>query len=125
MNKFPDIYYDNYNIRLIEEYDATKCVIFYQENKHHLSPYETILPEHFQLDYWQHRIKQNKIDFEKDRSCCLGIFEKNDLIGMINFSNIIRGPFQSCFLGYKIAVTHQGKGIMKNSLKLGSVRNSV
>ena len=35
------------------------------------------------------------------------------------FSNIIRGPLQSCFLGYALAERRQGAGLMTEAVRLG------
>jgi [ribosomal protein S5]-alanine N-acetyltransferase len=39
------------------------------------------------------------------------------VIGDISFSEIIRGPFQSCFLGYKIDGEFNGKGSATEMIK--------
>jgi ribosomal-protein-alanine N-acetyltransferase len=31
------------------------------------------------------------------------------MVGVCNFSNIVRGVFQACHLGYAISLAHQGK----------------
>ncbi|MFN4174533.1 MAG: GNAT family N-acetyltransferase, partial [Parachlamydiaceae bacterium] len=48
------------------------------------------------------------------------LFRKDDpgmLIGMINFTQIFRGGFQACYLGYKIDKDFEGKGYMTKALK--------
>ncbi|MFN7038281.1 MAG: GNAT family N-acetyltransferase [Alphaproteobacteria bacterium] len=117
LNNYPNLKFSNYNIRLLEENDANECVRFYKHNQTYLAPYETITNEHFNINYWKNKIIKNRTDFEAGLSCYLGVFEEEKLIGMINFSNIIRGVFQSCFLGYKIDQNYQGLGIMKNAVK--------
>jgi [ribosomal protein S5]-alanine N-acetyltransferase len=39
-----------------------------------------------------------------------------EVIGKITLSNVVRGPFQSCHLGYGIAAAHQGRGLMHEAL---------
>ncbi len=41
----------------------------------------------------------------------------NKIIGSITFSNIIRGVFQSCFLGYKLHKDYIRNGFMEEALK--------
>lgn len=36
--------------------------------------------------------------------------------GVITFTNIVRGPFQSCFLGYRLAASAEGRGLMTEAL---------
>ncbi len=42
-----------------------------------------------------------------------------EVIGVCNFTNIVRGSFQACNLGYSVAEKHQGKGLMREILKAG------
>lgn len=39
------------------------------------------------------------------------------IIGFCNFTQIFHGPFQACYLGYKIDLEYQGKGFMFEALK--------
>jgi ribosomal-protein-alanine N-acetyltransferase len=41
------------------------------------------------------------------------------VLGIVAFSNIVRGPLHSCFLGYALAERQQGKGLMTEALRLG------
>jgi len=44
--------------------------------------------------------------------------QTTDLVGIINITVIVRGVFQSAYLGYYSFVPHQGKGYMKQGLTL-------
>ena len=48
----------------------------------------------------------------------LAVTDDADLIGCINLNEIIRGSFQSAFLGYYGFVPFTGKGLMKLAMKL-------
>jgi ribosomal-protein-alanine N-acetyltransferase len=39
------------------------------------------------------------------------------VIGTCNYTNVVRGPFQACHLGYQIALAEQGKGLMQEALR--------
>lgn len=39
------------------------------------------------------------------------------VIGRINYTQIARGPFQSCMLGYAIDHAHEGRGLMREALE--------
>jgi ribosomal-protein-alanine N-acetyltransferase len=43
--------------------------------------------------------------------------EQAPLLGRINFTQIFRGPFQSCVLGYQLDASAQGKGLMFEALR--------
>lgn len=42
----------------------------------------------------------------------------SELIGMVNISEIVRGGFQSAYLGYCTFVPHHGQGLMREGLAL-------
>jgi ribosomal-protein-alanine N-acetyltransferase len=44
--------------------------------------------------------------------------ESGDLVGVINVSEIVRGPFRSAYLGYYAFVPHAGRGYMTEALTL-------
>jgi ribosomal-protein-alanine N-acetyltransferase len=93
---------------------------FVNKNKSHLLPWEPLQSnEYYTVNHWQEKIKEIHQDFLGDKSCCLNLYSKYDekLIGMVNFSNFVRGAFHSCFLGFKIAADMQNKGLMTESLK--------
>jgi ribosomal-protein-alanine N-acetyltransferase len=39
------------------------------------------------------------------------------IVGTCNYTNIVRGPFLACHLGYQIASLHQGRGLMSEALR--------
>ena len=43
--------------------------------------------------------------------------ESGPVIGTCNYTNIARGPFFACHLGYQIARTHEGQGLMAEALR--------
>jgi len=49
----------------------------------------------------------------------LFLFDRDDpgeIIGSVTFSNIVRGAFQSCYLGYRLDETRVGTGLMREAL---------
>ena len=43
--------------------------------------------------------------------------ETGEVIGTCNYTNIVRGPFLACHLGYQIARSHEGRGLMAEALR--------
>ena len=39
------------------------------------------------------------------------------ILGTCNYTNIVRGPFQACHLGYQIARADEGHGLMSEALR--------
>jgi ribosomal-protein-alanine N-acetyltransferase len=44
------------------------------------------------------------------------LVDNEKVIGIINYDQVIKGPFQACCLGYSIDGEYQGKGLMKEAL---------
>ena len=58
-------------------------------------------------------------DYEKKRSMRLYMFEigaSDNPIGDIALSEIVRGPFQACFMGYRIDACYEGRGYVSESI---------
>lgn len=92
---------------------------YFHENQHHLSQWEPIRPEGFYCsEMISQRLYQAQRDAEKGLAYQFGIVNGagTEMLGACNFSNIARGPFQACHLGYSIAACHEGKGIMTQAL---------
>ncbi|MGL5806895.1 MAG: GNAT family N-acetyltransferase [Xenococcaceae cyanobacterium] len=68
-------------------------------------------------------MKVSQAEFSGDRSCNLFIFDNRTntttVLGFINFFAFIRGAFHACILGYGLAESMQGRGLMTESLHLG------
>lgn len=82
------------------------------------SPWESSTTES-KLDYKNH-IKRWVVEFEEGRSIRFLLISKevsNEVIGICNFTQIFRGPFQACYLGYNIRASHEGKGLMSEALE--------
>ncbi len=88
---------------------------FENRNKNHLARWETIASQSNQrrLESWiQECVEGNSARF------FIRIKENPDtIIGLCNFTQIFRGAFQACYLGYKIDEEYEGKGIMFEALR--------
>lgn len=65
------------------------------------------------------RIEYLNKEEEEGRSVKFAVFKKEDtskIIGTVVLSNIVRGPFLSCFLGYRIDGEENGKGYATESI---------
>jgi ribosomal-protein-alanine N-acetyltransferase len=64
---------------------------------------------------------------EEKSSVSLFLFLRNsphgdkecEIIGQCNFSQIIRGAFHACYLGYRLDAAHEGKGLMSEAARKG------
>lgn len=100
---------------------APRMLAFASENREHLARWQPPEPPNlFTEEFWRDFLSSSHKEFVEGRGMRLVIFLKSDpsgrVIGECNFSNIVRGPFQACFLGYKIDHREEGKGYMKEAL---------
>src|SRR5205085_6419405 len=73
----------------------------------------------FTLDYQSNILRNLERDSDEGRSVKFFIFKKNDLqtiTGDVSISNIVRGIFLSCHLGYMLDENENGKGYMNEAL---------
>ncbi len=105
-----------------ESDDAGALARFYESNRAHLKPWEPSRPDAFYTEaYWTERICLGQTDFMEERAAAF-IFGARDasadeIIGVINLTQITRGPLNACMLGYAISHTAQGQGYMTEALR--------
>lgn len=107
-------------IRFLEVDEANLALQYFQRNKKHLErTMPQFSPDFFELPFWVKRLEKNFQEFSSDSSCRLFILSKqtNLVIGTINFTDISRGVYQGCFLGYGIDEDYEGQGVMSECLK--------
>lgn len=97
--------------------DEARLAAFEKRNQEHWVPWESTLPVPFtpiqRLEKWEK-------EHMEGQSIRFFIFKKeqlNSIIGICNFTQIFRGPFQACYLGYKIDYECEGKNLMYEALQ--------
>lgn len=93
---------------------------FYLDNKQFLEPFEPKRPQNFYTtDFHSSNLHCEYNAFLKLSYFRYWLFLKEDSdepIGSVCFSNILRGAFHKCMLGYKLAEKHCQKGYMLEAL---------
>ncbi len=74
------------------------------------------------MEFWTTVLAEWREAFATDRAYRFGIFARDTgadgpLLGTCNFSDIVRGLFQACYLGYALGERHQGQGYMTEALR--------
>ena len=93
---------------------------FRRENKNHLEKWEPLRkPSFFTESFWQAQLRTQLRDFREGVSANFSILDKDEMfiVGVCNYTNIVRGTFQSCQLGYAIAKQCEGQGLMEEALR--------
>jgi ribosomal-protein-alanine N-acetyltransferase len=114
-------YYHNCSFNSSQLTDVGALGGFYARNKEHLASWETPQSSNH---IWEDQITLWTKEQAQGNSVRFLIFAKEQpeiLIGMCNFTQICRGPFLACYLGYKIDYASEGMGMMREALE-GAIR---
>lgn len=72
-------------------------------------------PGHNSVASWAKRLADRETEFQKGESVhFIGTdADESHVIGSCSLSNIVRGVFQACHMGYSVAERYEGQGFMK------------
>jgi ribosomal-protein-alanine N-acetyltransferase len=109
-------------LRLLEPGEAGLMTRYVNENREHLKPWEPSRVEgYYAAEFWQLELERRQNDFLMGEAVRLVIFFKDSpdgpVVGVCNFTEIMRGAFWTCFLGYSVHHAYQGLGIMREALE--------
>lgn len=77
-------------------------------------------PAFFTESFWQERLGIAVEEFDVGRSARFVLQqgpERGPILGTCNYTNIVRGPFLACHLGYQVARGEEGRGLMAEALR--------
>lgn len=96
---------------------ARALQMYLLQNRAFLQPWEPSRDDaFFELDAITERLHAMADKTASGEALHLLIFSQDQIIGACNFSNIVRGAFQACHLGYALAESAQGQGLMHEAL---------
>ncbi len=120
MSDPPQILTDRLRLALPDADAAAPLLDYFAANRAHLEPWSPPAPADFYtLEFWQRRCQFARQELAAGRSLRLVLYPRDDdrrIIGTVNYSEIVRGGFQACFLGYGLAASEVGKGLMSEAL---------
>lgn len=100
---------------------AAAMLDFVTRNRTHLQPWNPPEPEGmYGLPHWQGAVEKSAAAFAAGSAVRFWIspYDQPDtIIGSIGFSQIARGPFCACVMGYQIDRESEGKGLMSEALR--------
>jgi ribosomal-protein-alanine N-acetyltransferase len=120
--KLPRIETERLLVTIPEAEAAPRMLAYIEENREHFAPWAPPVPEDFYTEkFWREYLHTSRRQFEQDLSMRLVFFLRDDagggaVVGDCNFTNFVRGPFQACYLGYKISKRVEGRGLMYEAL---------
>jgi ribosomal-protein-alanine N-acetyltransferase len=99
--------------------DAQAVAAYRVRNRAHLAPWEPKREEeYYSVEKTAEALAKAYEAFLAGTGYSFAIMLRDscDLIGLCSFSNIVRGVFQACHLGYSLDAAHEGKGYMQEAL---------
>ncbi len=102
-----------------------RTVDFFARNREHFSRWDPPAPPDFYtVEYWERNLARAREEFVNDRGVRFDLFDatlgsESPLIGRMAFSQIARGPFQACVLGYQVDAAYEGRGLVREALVEG------
>ncbi|MEN8079037.1 GNAT family protein [Clostridioides difficile] len=118
-NNIVEIVGKNVVIRNFTPDDAQELLEYYLRNKEHLKEFEPLRDASFYTYETQKEILlESYRQLMNGVGSDLGIYIDGKLIGKAKISNIVYGVFKSGILGYSIDKEYEGKGYMKESIRL-------
>jgi len=108
-------------LQLVEQHvDLAEAISVYRlRNVAHLAASSPLRPDAYHaVDAWRERLASQVAPLATRATLGFALQVRSDarVIGHIDFSQIARGAFQSCFLGYGIDQDFQGQGLMSEAL---------
>ena len=110
-------------LRTVGKSCAAKALDFFNRNKDFLEKWEPLRePDFYTLRYQKRLLAAERSCMKEESLLKLWLFSRENpeaIIGSLSFSGIMRGAFQSCFVGYRMDQGEINKGYMTEALRAG------
>jgi [ribosomal protein S5]-alanine N-acetyltransferase len=103
-----------------EPEDAEEMLAYHERNRLDFQPWTPKRDEHFYtLAGTQARLASmtEKMQDQQALHLLLRLPDSKRIVGECGFTNIVRGPFQACHLGFSLCWEFQGQGFMEEGLR--------
>lgn len=108
-------------LKPLDETWAGAVLDYFQRNQAFLSEWEIARnPQFYTLDVQKQLLIDDSISMDRGQLFKVWLFRADEperIIGSVALSNIVRGAFQSCHLGYRLDQAEQGKGYMTEAVR--------
>ena len=121
--RWPELETARLSVRLARPGMESAMARFLEENfPGHLDRWSPpAAPAYFTAAFWRERLAIALEEYLAGRAARFVLQPRGPadgpIVGTCNYTNIVRGPFQACHLGYQIARDHEGRGLMCEALR--------
>lgn len=104
---------------------GAQVLAYNQENREHLAPCEPPwTPRALDVRAIAEALQRDTVLAADGRAYRFLIFDRSQglggkVIGRLNFTDVVRGAFQACYMGYSLAHDMQGRGYMTEAARAG------
>lgn len=109
-------------LHVLDESHAQAVIAYYRENAAHLTPWEPKrAPDFYSETTWRWQGRTSQLDFARGTSLRLLAFDKATakIAATSNYTQIQRGPFEACTLGFSVGAAYEGTGLMFEVIEAG------
>ncbi|TYK52346.1 GNAT family N-acetyltransferase [Actinomadura decatromicini] len=105
-------------LRVVQMADAEALAALYAENRDYLRPWEPVRDDaYFTVDGQRDNLQRLVEAYATGEMWPGVILLEGEIAGRITLNNVLRGPLQSCFLGYWVARAHAGRGVATEAVR--------
>ncbi|WP_242905401.1 GNAT family N-acetyltransferase [Actinomadura terrae] len=105
-------------LRLAVDADAEALAVLCLENREYLRPWEPERAEsYFTVEGQRANLRALLDAYDAGEMWPAVILVDGEVVGRITLNNILRGPLQSCFVGYWVARAHAGRGVATEAVR--------
>ncbi|MCC3371769.1 GNAT family N-acetyltransferase [Cohnella sp. REN36] len=108
-------------LRTIDETEAGALLDYMLRNRGFLKEWEPDRPsEYYTLEHQAHLLRHDQMTMATGQLFRVWMYPLSDperIIGSVSLSNIVRGAFLSCHLGYRLDAEFESRGYMTEGLK--------
>lgn len=108
-------------VKILESTDAEAMLDLERRNRAFFQTYTPLRDESFfTLEGQRALIEKHREMMAQDQYYSFGIYllDTEELIGAVFLSEVVRGPLQSCWIGYYLDQEHNGRGYTTEAVRL-------
>lgn len=105
-------------LRVLRQQDAPEVAAAYARNREHLAPWDPLRrPDWFEPATQQRVVADQLAAAASGDALLLVLVRDREVVGRVNVTGIVRGPFQSASLGYWLDARLAGRGLMSAAVR--------